>query len=89
MSSTYSLEGEGGGERQRGGEIDKQADRQTETDGNRDRETNRQKQRQRETETENSNSKTLFYKDCSLGSVRQTDKQTDRQSHKHESKLHE
>ena len=34
------------------------------------RETDRQTDRQRETETENSNWKTLFYKDCSLDSVK-------------------
>ena len=36
----------------------------------REREIQRQRQRDRETETENSNSKTLFYTDCSLGSVK-------------------
>ena len=35
--------------------------------GERERETDRQIDRQTETQRENSNSKTLFYKDCSLG----------------------
>ena len=39
---------------------DRQTDRQTETQTDRDR------------QTENWNSKTLFYKDCSLGSVKKT-----------------
>ena len=39
-------------------EGDRQTDRQTETE------------RQRQTETETENSSTLFYKDCSLGSVK-------------------
>ena len=32
-----------------------------------------QRERERERERENSNLKTLFYKDCSLGSVRETE----------------
>ena len=47
-------------ERERKKERERQIDRQTETD----------RQTDRQTETENSNSKTLFYKDCSLGSVK-------------------
>ena len=36
----------------------------------REREREREKQKQRERENSNSNSKNLFYKDCSLGSVK-------------------
>ena len=42
----------------------RETDRQTDRDRDRDRET------ETETETERQNSKTLFYKDCSLGSVK-------------------
>ena len=49
-------------------------ERETERDRQRQRQTDRQteteRQRNRETETEKSNSRTLFYKDCSLGSVK-------------------
>ena len=46
----------------RGTDTDTKRDRQTQTD--------RQTDRQTETQRENSNSKTLFSKDCSLGSFR-------------------
>ena len=36
----------------------------------RDREREREREREKERERENSNSKTFFYKDCSLGSVK-------------------
>ena len=70
---------------QRERETDRQTDRHrdTETDRDRDIQTDRQRHRQTETEREtdrqtdrvkdrdrqNSNSKTLFYKDCRLGTV--------------------
>ena len=65
------------GEREGGGRRETQRERDRETERERDRE--RQKQRQRQTELRTlllrelelgSNSKILFYKDCSLGSVK-------------------
>ena len=45
------------------------------TEGGREKESvkggrERERERKRDRQTENSNSKTLFYKDCSLGSVK-------------------
>ena len=69
-----------GAERERDGETDRQTDRQRQTDKQADRERDRQtdrdrdrqtnRQTDRQTDRENSNLKTLFYKDCSLGSVK-------------------
>ena len=57
-------------------ERKRQTDRDRETDRDRQRETDRERHRETETETHNrggernSNSKTVFYKDCSLCSVK-------------------
>ena len=53
-------------ERERERERDRQTDRQTDRERDRDRET----ETEREREKSNSNSKTLFYKNCSLGSIK-------------------
>ena len=49
---------------------DRQTLRQTETQTDRQIDRERHRQTDRDTHTENSNSKTLFYKDCGLGSVK-------------------
>ena len=46
--------------------VERERERKIKRQRDRDRETDRQTNRERE----NSNSKTLFYKDCSLGSVK-------------------
>ena len=60
--------------REREGDSDRQSDRRTDRDRHRDtqadRQIDRQTDRQIDRQTENSNSKTLFYKDCNLGSIK-------------------
>ena len=64
--------------------IQREADRAGETKADRHTESDTESERQRQTyrHRENSNSKTLFYKDCSLGSVKNlttSDTERDRQ----------
>ena len=61
-------------ERERQRQRDRDRDRETERQRDRDRDRQRQTDRQADRQTENSNSKTLFYKDCSLGSVKNLSK---------------
>ena len=57
-------------QRQTDRQTDRQRNRERETDRQTDRQTDTQRNRERERERESSNSKTLFYKECSLGSVK-------------------
>ena len=58
--------------RERGGfrQTERQTDGQRQTQRYAGRQTDRQTDRQIDRQTENSNSKTLFYKDCNLGSIK-------------------
>ena len=56
----------GGGERQ----TDRQTDRDRDRQRDRDRERQRERKRDRQTDRQTENSKTLFYKDCGLGSMK-------------------
>jgi len=50
--------------------LERETQRERERERERDRDRDRDRQRQRQRDRENSNSKTLFYKDCRLGSVK-------------------
>ena len=61
-------------ERERERERERETERERQRERDRERETDRQTETERDTQTDrqtdNANSKTLFYKDCSLGSVK-------------------